>query len=49
MLKYIILLIKKLVGNFEIISIDKDEHYWNNEGNKQFSSYWKVIVKNILL
>ncbi|NQV00423.1 MAG: class I SAM-dependent methyltransferase [Parcubacteria group bacterium] len=35
--------IKKLLKEFQIIDIKKDEHYWQNDGKKQFSSYWKII------
>lgn len=39
--------IKELVEGLKIKSIKKDEHYWDNDGKKQFSSYWEVIVKNV--
>ena len=38
--------IRQLVEDFSIISLNKNEHYWNNDGTKQFSSYWELIVKN---
>jgi len=37
--------IKDLVEGFKIVSIERDEHYWDNNGKKQYSSYWEVIVK----
>lgn len=39
--------IKKIVEEFKVISIDRNDHYWDNNGTKQFSSYWEVIVRNI--
>lgn len=40
----------ELTKKFKILLMEKNEHYWDNEGKKQFSSYWKVILeKNPLI
>ncbi|MGM0421440.1 MAG: class I SAM-dependent methyltransferase [Bacillota bacterium] len=37
-------LLDLLVG-FKILSLTRDEHHWDNEGTKQFNSYWEVIAE----
>ena len=37
--------LKDLLKGFELISIQKKEHYWDNNGKEQFSSYWEVTAK----
>jgi tellurite methyltransferase len=32
---------------FNIISKEVNEHYWDNNGVRQFSSYWQVLVKKV--
>ncbi|MBN2442725.1 MAG: class I SAM-dependent methyltransferase [Spirochaetales bacterium] len=37
--------IRNLLKKYRIYSLKRDEHYWNNNGVEQFSSYWKIICK----
>jgi tellurite methyltransferase len=37
--------ISELLSDFKILSRSLDEHYWNNEGARQFSSYWQITAK----
>ncbi len=37
--------ISELLSEYEIVSITQDEHYWNNEGISQFSSYWQITAR----
>jgi len=37
--------IYQYIDGFKLVSINRNEHYWINNGVKQFSSYWEVIVK----
>jgi tellurite methyltransferase len=37
--------ISELLSGFKILSWPLDEHYWNNEGTRQFSSYWQITAK----
>jgi SAM-dependent methyltransferase len=34
------------LNDMEIIYIKKEEYYWDNNGKKEFSSYWQVLSKN---
>ena len=33
-----------LVG-FTVISEEVSEHYWDNQGKRQFSSYWRILAR----
>ena len=37
--------IRDLIVGFDVISEEADEHYWDNKGNRQFSSYWHVLAR----
>jgi 2-polyprenyl-3-methyl-5-hydroxy-6-metoxy-1,4-benzoquinol methylase len=37
--------ISELLSEYKIISSTQDEHYWNNEGTRQFSSYWQITAR----
>ncbi len=37
--------ISELLSEYIIVSITQDEHYWNNEGTNQFSSYWQITAR----
>jgi len=37
--------IKEFIHGLKLISLKKNEHYWYNKGEKQFSSYWEVIAE----
>lgn len=37
--------IKEFISGLKLISLKKNEHYWDNNGEKQFSSYWEVIAE----
>jgi tellurite methyltransferase len=37
--------ISELLSSFKIISRMQDEHYWNNDGTLQFSSYWQITAQ----
>ncbi len=36
----------ELLRGFTVYSLKRDEHYWDNNGERQFSSYWKVACKS---
>jgi hypothetical protein len=33
------------LGGFDLISEEASEHYWENAGKRQFSSYWRILAK----
>ena len=35
----------EMLARFEIVSRDKQEHWWEREGQRQFHSYWVVIAR----
>jgi|WetSurMetagenome_2_1015567.scaffolds.fasta_scaffold370481_2 tellurite methyltransferase len=35
-----------MLNGMEILSQELDEHYWDNKGQQQFSSYWRVLAKS---
>jgi|SRR5690554_954559 len=37
--------IKEFIQGLKLISLKKNEHYWDNNGEKQFSSYWEVVAE----
>jgi hypothetical protein len=37
--------ISDFLSRFATISTTVDEHYWDNDGIKQFSSYWQILAK----
>lgn len=37
--------LEALMEGLEIISLDRDEHFWDNNGVRQFSSYWQVLAR----
>jgi tellurite methyltransferase len=37
--------IRDFIFGFKVISKETDEHYWDNKGNRQFSSYWHVLAR----
>ncbi len=36
--------IEEFIYGMKLISLKKNEHYWENKGEKQFSSYWEVVA-----
>lgn len=32
----------ELLSRFRVVEMKRDEHYWENNGSEEFSSYWKV-------
>jgi len=39
--------ISDILSGFILISRNVNEHYWNNQGTQQFSSYWRILAKRI--
>lgn len=37
--------IAEFLCGFELISKEVNEHYWDNNGTRQFSSYWQLLAK----
>ena len=37
----------ELLVGFRQLSREKDEHYWDNEGIQQFSSYWQILAEKL--
>lgn len=37
--------LKELLSDFKILSMKKDEGYWDNRGEKQFYSNWQILVQ----
>jgi SAM-dependent methyltransferase len=37
--------ISEFLKDFTAIQKNVDEHYWDNEGVRQFSSYWQILAK----
>lgn len=37
--------ITTFIEGLKPISIERKEHYWDNKGTEQFSSYWEVMVQ----
>ena len=37
----------ELLAGFRQLSREKDEHYWDNEGVQQFSSYWRILAEKL--
>ena len=40
--------LKELLVNFDILSQEKSEGYWNNNGNQQLYSNWNVLAKKLV-
>jgi hypothetical protein len=36
--------LRDFLQRFEITSKNVDEHYWDNNGLRQFSSYWQITA-----
>lgn len=36
-----------LLAGFEQLSRKRKEHYWDNKGVQQFSSYWQILAENL--
>jgi len=39
--------LEELLVGFRQLSRRKDEHYWNNRGVQEFSSYWQILAEKL--